>query len=201
MKSLTEGQYVASDDGHLIAYQSNGGLTDSTEVTILNFLTGKTQKVSAAEGENIRPLGFISEDFVYGTLRASDAGKTVSGSGILPMYKLEIRDVKDTVVKTYQFENVYISDVFVEENMITLNRVTKSGDTYTAIDRDYITNNEEKEESNISLQEYATDLKELQYRLVYADGIDDKKPKVLKPKQVLYENCLLYTSQNKEICV
>lgn len=188
VKSLTEGQYVASDDGHLIAYQNNGGLTDSTEVTILNFLTGKMQKVSAAEGENIRPLGFISEDFVYGTLRASDAGKTVSGSGILPMYKLEIRDVKDTVVKTYQFENVYISDVFVEENMITLNRVTKSGDIYTSIDRDYITNNEEKEESNISLQEYATDLKELQYRLVYADGIDDKKPKILKPKQVLYEN-------------
>lgn len=199
VKSLTEGQYVASDDGHLIAYQNNGGLTDSTEVTILNFLTGKTQKVSAAEGENIRPLGFISEDFVYGTLRAADAGKTVSGSSILPMYKLEIRDVKDTVVKTYQFENVYISDVFVEENMITLNRVAKSGETYTSIDRDYITNNEEKEESNISLQEYVTDLKELQYRLVYADGIDDKKPKILKPKQVLYENptTVAFDSENE----
>ena len=76
----------------------------------------------------------------------------------------------------------------LETNMITLNRVTKSGDTYTSIDRDYITNNEEKAESNISLQEYSTSLKELQYRLVYADGIDDKKPKILKPKQVLYEN-------------
>ena len=43
----------------LIAYQDNGGLNDSTEVTILNFMTGETQKVTAAEGENIRPLGFI----------------------------------------------------------------------------------------------------------------------------------------------
>lgn len=199
VKSLTEGQYVASEDGHLIAYQNNGGLTDSTEVTILNFLTGKTQTVSAAEGENIRPLGFISEDFVYGTLRAADAGKTVSGSALLPMYKLEIKDVKGNIVKTYQFENVYISDVFVESNMITLNRVAKSGEIYTTIDRDYITNNEEKEESNISLQEYATDLKELQYRLVYADGIDDKKPKILKPKQVLYENptTVAFDSENE----
>lgn len=188
VESLAEGQYVAGDDGHLIAYQDNGELNDSTEVTILNFMTGETQKVTAAEGENIRPLGFISEDFVYGTLRASDAGKTVSGSEILPMYKLEIKDSDDKIVKTYEFENVYISDVFVENNMITLNRVTKSGDTYTSIDRDYITNNEEKAESNISLQEYSTSLKELQYRLVYADGIDDKKPKILKPKQVLYEN-------------
>lgn len=188
VESLAEGQYVASDDGHLIAYQEDGGLTNSTEVTILNFLTGETQRVTAAEGENIRPLGFISEDFVYGTLRVSDAGKTVSGTEILPMYKLEIKDSNDKVVKTYQFENVYISDVFVETNMITLNRVAKNGDTYTSIDRDYITNNAEKEESNISLQEYTTDLKELQYRLVYADGIGDKKPKILKPKQVLYEN-------------
>ena len=188
VESLADGQYVASDDGHLIAYQNNGGLTDSTEVTILNFLTGDAQQVSAAKDENIRPLGFISEDFVYGTLRASDAGKTVSGSEIHPMYKLEIKDANDKIAKTYQFENVYISDVFVETNMITLNRVAKSGDTYTSIDRDYITNNEEKEESNISLQEYSTDLKGLQYRLVYADGIEDKKPKILKPKQVLYEN-------------
>lgn len=199
VKSLTEGQYVASEDGHLIAYQNNGGLTDSTEVTILNFLTGKIQTVSAAEGENIRPLGFISEDFVYGTLRAADVGKTVSGSTLLPMYKLEIKDAKGNIVKTYQFENVYISDVFVESNMITLNRVTKSGEIYTTVDRDYITNNEEKEESNISLQEYSTDLKELQYRLVYADGIDDKKPKILKPKQVLYENptTVAFDSENE----
>ena len=114
VESLAEGQYVAGDDGHLIAYQDNGELNDSTEVTILNFMTGETQKVTAAEGENIRPLGFISEDFVYGTLRASDAGKTVSGSEILPMYKLEIKDSDDKIVKTYEFENVYISDVFVE---------------------------------------------------------------------------------------
>ena len=51
-----------------------------------------------------------------------------------------------------------------------------------------IKNTSETDESNISLQEYSTSLKELQYRLVYADGIDDKKPKILKPKQVLYEN-------------
>lgn len=184
---LEEGQYVASEDGHLLAYQENGNLTDSTEVIILNLLSGKKQTVKAGEGENIRPLGFIADDFVYGTSRASDAGKTVSGAEIYPMYKLEIKNAEDKIVKTYEYENIYIADVFVEANMITLNRVTKNGDTYTVIDRDYITNNEEKSESNISLQEYATDMKETQYRLVYADGIEDKEPKILKPKQVLYE--------------
>lgn len=184
---LTEGQYVAAEDGHLLAYQDGGSLTDAQKVVILDFLTGKSREVQSENGENIRPLGFVQEDFVYGTAKAEDAGRTVSGGETSPMYKLEIRDESNKIVKTYQYDNVYIEDVFVEENMITLNRAAKSGDVYTTIDRDYITNNTEQADSNISLQEYVTDLKETQYRLVYEDGIEDKKPKILKPKQVLYE--------------
>ena len=39
----------------------------------------------------------------------------------------------------------------------------------------------------ISLQSYWTDLKETQFRLVFEEGIENKKAKVLKPKQVLFE--------------
>ena len=46
----------------------------------------------------------------------------------------------------------------------------------------------EQKESNISLESYSTELKGTQMRLTYEDGISDKEPKVLKPKQVLFEN-------------
>src|SRR5699024_2869237 len=52
----------------------------------------------------------------------------------------------------------------------------------------YITNNTEREESNIYLESYSTELKGTQMRLTYEDGISDKEPKVLKPKQILFEN-------------
>ena len=52
---------------------------------------------------------------------------------------------------------------------------------------DYITNNEEKTKSNIVLETYSTDLKQRQIRLTYNEGISDKEPKVLKPKQILFE--------------
>ena len=39
----------------------------------------------------------------------------------------------------------------------------------------------------ISLQSYWTDLKGTQYRLAFEEGIENKKAKVLKPKQVLFE--------------
>lgn len=137
---------------------------------------------------------------MYGISRPEHAGKTVSGEEIIPMYKLEIRSTKNEILKVYQLENVYILDVFVEKNMITLNRVTRNGDIYTAIDRDYITNNEEKKESNISLEQYVTELKETQYRLAYEDRIEDLKPKLLKPKQVLFENptTIAFESRDEE---
>lgn len=198
VKNLEEKQYVASEDGHLLAYQKGGSLTDAKEVTVLDFKTGKSQKIEVAAEENIRPLGFVKSDFIYGIARAEHAGKTVSGQDVVPMYKLEIRDTKNKVVKTYQQGNIYISDVFVEENMITLNRMTNNGGVYTVIDRDYITNNEEKRESNIYLQSYVTDLKETQYRIVYEDGIEDKKPKILKPKQVLFETPTTVAFESKD---
>lgn len=186
-EKLEEGQYVASDDGHLLAYQTGGSLEDAKEITILNLRTGKERTIQAKEGESVRPLGFVTNDFIYGYQRADDKGKTVAGEEMLPMYTLEIVDSKNKVVKAYSVEGTYISDVLIDSNLVTLNRVTKSGEIYTGTQQDYISNNEERKESNISLESYSTDLKEKQMRLTYIDGISDQSPKILRPKQVLLE--------------
>ena len=67
-------------------------------------------------------------------------------------------------------------------------KAAEKGAVYTNISPDYITNNTEREESNIYLESYSTELKGTQMRLTYEDGISDKEPKVLKPKQILFEN-------------
>lgn len=184
-QDLKEGQYTASDDGHLLAYQTTGSLEDAQEIMVLNLKTGKERTLEASTGESIRPLGFVINDFIYGRQRADDKGKTVAGEDILPMYELEILDGKNEVVKTYTVEGIYISDIFVEDNLVTLNRVTKSGEIYTDTAQDYISNNAVRKESNILLESYSTDLKKKQMRLKYVDGIPDQSPKILRPKQVM----------------
>ena len=103
------------------------------------------------------------------------------------MYKIEIRDTKNKVIKTYESDSHYVLDTEVKDGMLTLNRVSKNGTIYSNSNAEYITNNEDKEKSNISLDTYNTELKETQMRLTFVDGIQDKTPKVLKPKQVLFE--------------
>lgn len=188
VEGLGEGQYSISEDGRLICYQVNDGEDSATVLKVLNLESGKSREISCAEDESIKPLGFIRTDVVYGVAKSADIGKTVSGESIVPMYKVEIQNNKGEIKKTYQVDGIYVMDAEFEDNMITLSRVTKNGEVYNSVTPDSITNNEEKEESNIYLETYVTELKETQVRLTYDDGITDKSPKVLRPKQVLYEN-------------
>lgn len=191
VENLEKDQYVSSKDGRLLAYQTVSSLENAEEVKVLDFVTGKERMVTCSSGEFIRPLGFISEDFVYGIGRKEDAGAFVTGEHVCPMYKLEIRDTDNEVVKTYQADQVYVTGVTVEEKMLILDRVVKNESVYTAVAKDYITSNEEVEKSNISVETYTSDEKERQVRIKYESGISDKKPKLLKPKQVLFENPVL----------
>lgn len=197
---LTNEQYVVSADGHLAAYQMQSETEEGCDVTVLNFKTGEERVVTCKQGTVIVPLGFIGGDFVYGTANTSDVGKTVSGQEVMPMYRLDIIDGKGKTVKTYEQKGMYILGATFEENMITLNRATKEGETYTGALEDYITNNEESKESNIYAESYVTELKETQMHLVYAEGITDKEPKLLKPKQVLHEKAedITFDTENKE---
>ena len=187
IQELSADQYAVSEDGRLVAYQANGELGTATKVTVLNLETGKEQSVECGDDECIRPLGFVRTDFVYGVARKAEIGKTISGELTIPMYKVEIRNSSGKTVKEYQADGIYILSAKFETDMITLERATKNGKNYVSTSSDYITNNEEKDKSNIVLETYSTELKQRQVRLTYSEGISDKDPKVLKPKQILFE--------------
>ena len=115
--------------------------------------------MKAAKNEAVRPLGFLNGDFIYGILRTSDAGKTASGEKTTPMYQLEIHDSKNKKIAEYSFEDqgIYISDILIEGNMVTLNRLAKAGEIYNVTSQEYITNNVEKKDTKISLTSYSSE--------------------------------------------
>ena len=195
LSNLQEGQYVSSDDGSLLAYQTD---ETASEIVVMNFAKDSKMKIPAEEGNKILPLGFILDDFVYGMTKEENRGKTASGEEVQGMHYLEIRDLDNVVLKTYEVPETYIIDVEIRGNMITLERALKQDGIYNVIAEDYITNNEESA-SGVELKSYWTDLKETQYRLVFEDGIDRKNAKVLKPKHVLYERNIVIDYETDEV--
>lgn len=191
VRGLENGQYTASQDGHLLAYQGIGGkVNESEKITVLNLQTGDSFEIDAENGEYLKPVGFIKDDFAYGTLKSEDGGQTLAGQSVYPMYKLQIINQKQEIVKTYEVADVYLLDGYINDNMLQLNRVAKNGNIYMAITPDYITNNEEQSESNIKLESYTEDTRQKVMRLTYEDGIKDSNAKLLKPKQVLFDKSM-----------
>ncbi len=190
---LQEGRYVVSEDGRLVAYQSDGSLDSAAEIVIKDLSDGQEHTVDAGQGQCVRPLGFIQDDFVLGIAHTADIGSTVSGETVIPMYRVEIRDPSNAVIRNYESAENYVLDVKIEEGMLTLNRAVKDGASYARIESEYLANNQKKEERNIYLESYETELKETQMRLTFADGIQDKSAKILKPKLTLADRAVTLT--------
>ena len=184
IEGLQKGQYVASGDGRLLAYQK----TEEGKTEIWDFAKDSKKEVSVESGELVVPLGFIGSDFVYGVSKPEDAGVDALGSAVQGMSRLEIRNEDNEVVKTYQKDGTYILGAIIGSNQITLKQGTKSGNVYKETAEDYITNNETSASELVKLDSYWTDLKQTQYRLVFSSGIKDKKAKTMKTKQVLLES-------------
>lgn len=188
ISDLKEGQYAMSESGRWFAWQAGSDIDTSQKVIVKDLDNDKEYEVEAAEGESIIPLGFVGDDFVFGRAKQSDVGENIAGEKLVPMYLIEIHNQENELVKSYNAGDYYIVGAEIDDGMITLYRAVKNGDTYTGTDSDYITNSEEKEESNILLKSYITDLKKKQMRFEFADGIKERNVKVLKPKRVLHDN-------------
>ena len=196
---LKEGQYVFSANGKYVAYQKNGNLKDADCIEVWNLEKEKNFLVEVPQEELIRPLGFVKEDIVYGVGRESDAGKNAAGEELIPFYKLEIRNGKNEVVKSYQVDGIYIRDAWVADNMITMERAVKNENGYKNTTQDSITNNEEKKEKEIQLEKISSKSKGFQMRLTDENGIADRNPKLLKPKQMLFERAVMIDFEKAEL--
>lgn len=196
---LKEGQYVFSANGKYVAYQKNGNLKDADCIEVWNLEKEKHFLVEVPQEELIRPLGFVKEDIVYGVGRESDAGKDAAGEELIPFYKLEIRNGKNEVAKSYQVDGIYIRDAWVSDNMITMERAVKNGNGYKNTTQDSITNNEGKKEKEIQLEKISSKAKGFQMRLTDENGIADRNPKLLKPKQMLFERAVMIDFEKAEL--
>lgn len=194
---LSDGQYVSSFNGRYVAYQKSGDLGSADSMEVWDLEKETSFLVEVPEEELIRPLGFVKGDVVYGVGRESDRGINAAGEEIVPLYKVEIRNEKNEVVKSYEAEGIYIEGAVVEENLITLNRVKQDNGVYQATTQDSITNNEGKKEKAIQAEQIASEGKGFQVRLTSKKRMEDQNPKLLKPKQMLYERATTIEFENR----
>lgn len=186
---LREGGYHVSESNKMLVWQNGDDLYATRELVLMNLNTQKQTKIQAGAGEYISVEGFMEEDLVYGLARQHDVRENSTGITTFPMYCLKIQSDGGDILKTYQKDNVYIVGSEIEENQLTLFRVTydEESGSYEPAANDQIMNTEEIKSGLNKLSYVVTETYETICQIAVKDEIDGRALKHLTPKEILFE--------------
>lgn len=155
---LSSGQYAVSQSGQYVAWISEGVMADA--ISVMDLETENIRTIKAESGTKIKPLAFMTEDFVYGIADSRDITKDVAGSDVYPISHLKIVDTSSKnfdVLKDYHKGGYYISDVYKESFTLFLERITKQPDgTFVKAAADTIKDSAGEQNKTVTLKKKPT---------------------------------------------
>lgn len=149
IKNLEENSYSISNGSTMMVWIDGKSVNATRSLNLMNLNTRQISTINAPNGQFIKPLAFMGEDFIYGLAYADDVLVDGAGRTTFPMYTVRIQNKYGELLKEYTEEGIYVSAVSVEDNLLALSRVKKSDKAelqYVNISSDYISNNQEKAE-------------------------------------------------------
>lgn len=186
---LTEHRFVVSDDNSVVAWQMGDNIYDSDTILIMHLNADTSVEVNADAGDTVVPLGFMDEDFIYGVAKQSDIARDSMGRTVFPMYTVRIEDKEQNILKEYEHNNIYVTNIEINDNVINLERLQKDPETgnYTIIANDQIMNNLIATTGKNVLKKVVAAGRETTLQVTLTRESSYKMSKLLTPKQVLYE--------------
>ncbi len=185
ISGLTEGNYESSEDGRYLAW-TEGEAMEATTLHLTDLESGLTSDIEAPEGCRIRPLGFLESDCIYGLASEEHVSEE---SAVFAMSRLLIVDSSDeelSVLKTYDADGTYVTDVTVANGNIYLQRVTYTDGVYTETDSDTIYNRDMQEDELVYVSSVFSDTKQTEVTLQMSVS-SAGTPSLLTSKQILSE--------------
>lgn len=183
--------FAISKSNRLFAWVHNEAKLGSREISVIDFTTEQIETITGSGEEYLKPLGFMDEDLVYGVAKVADVKTDAAGGLVYPMYQINIASVQSgqiSILKTYEKEGYYVSDIEIEDYTIYLTRIRQNGAVFVPAEQDMILNREGDTGKLISVRKVQDTYKQAQIQLVLKKSAAEKAPKLLTPKDILLEN-------------
>lgn len=200
-KSYTTRHDVENDD--TLVTSSNHKVLISTRLydesrlaqslVLTNLSTENDTEIQAVKDDAIKPLGFIGNDVIYGIAHIEDITEDSSGRIFYPMYQVIICDEAGNLLKRYEYEGYYVTELEQRENQIIMSRVSKDGNGYFRdAESDCITVEMDSNQQSVSNATTVVDIYETYVQLQLPKKVDSASLKIVIPKEIVAEsNCEL----------
>ena len=177
LTGLDNAQYAVSSSRRYLAWMEQEDMSDA--IHIMDLETGKSFDITADSGELLKPLAFMDDDLIYGTLKESDITADGAGATVYPMYKLTISDVSSGSLRDlmeYQKPGFYITDASIQSYTIYLDRIQIDGEgIITAAEGDTIKNSAGEQNKAVDLGTAMDDVKQQVVTLTMSPLDEDEK--------------------------
>ena len=181
----------------MFAYMENDA-DYGKEINIIRLETGQTEKIEAGNGRYIKTLGLIDENIIYGMGYSTEIFADENGSMIYPMYRMEIRDSDNGLVKEYEYTNIRIISAVTDASKIIIERMmydenNKLVPTYN----DQLLSKVTASDEELGLKVIATDVRQKEtYIMLPVDVPPSDNTKVLRSKAVNFDTgAMIYMSE------
>ncbi len=166
---------VYCKEEHYIAWQDNEDDLLAKHIYIMDLTDGNTHAVNAGAGETVRIYGRINNNIIYGFARLSDLCKMPDGSSVLPAYRLCIENGAGEVLKDYEEQDLFVSSIEIDRNLIVLKRLKKllgNPVAYEEADDDSIMNRYTEPVRPVSVTKRVTDRILTEYYVALPQSVD-----------------------------
>lgn len=137
--------FVTPVSGTAVAWCDEMTPEAGTHLTVLSLSSGAERHIEAPDGCYVKPLGFINDDFIYGTADRDDIRSDGRSGTVFAMKSLTIEDLAGNTILEYEKPGYYISSVTIKSGLIELERVTRDENgRYAAAPNDNIMSNQGK---------------------------------------------------------
>src|SRR5699024_3588616 len=139
-KNISADEFVVSETDAHGAWRITEG-EEAGQIRLIDFDSLQTRMIAPQEGQELRPLGFMNEDLVYGNLYSRDILTASTGRVTEGLTSLRIEDFDGNLKKEYSREGQYIINVTVGRTLMEFELAVKGDNGYTSGGRDNIMNN------------------------------------------------------------
>lgn len=185
-EGIREEELQVSKNGYLAAWTDR----EAQNISLLNTRSGIVNQITAESGEQIRALGFMEEDFIYGTTRVEEIRINAAGQSVYPMYRVIIRDHSGKEVREFNYaaKGKYVKELSIVENRIDLSCVALMPDgSLEEVQPEPITYTIEPEQEKLALKVTNDEVRRSEYQFAYEGTQKSGSMKRPRVRMVLYE--------------
>lgn len=180
-KGINSDNFVVSDTNAHGAWIVSEG-ENAGQIEMMDFDSQKSRMITAQEGQELRTLGFMNEDLIYGILSEGDILTDENGHSTEGLTSFKIEDFDGNVKKEYHQEGLYIINVTVGRTLMEFQLAAKGDGAYTVKKKDNIMNNGNTTAKLVSVEQTSSDRQGVMTRLAFSEAPETDKPLILHAK-------------------